>query len=613
MAAIDQVNLMLLLGAVLLLAGIASSLLAARLGAPLLLLFLAVGMLAGEDGILGLPFNDYRSTYLVGTLALSLILFDGGLRTRLSTFRLALAPAVLLATAGVALTAALTGLAAWWLLGLPVLGALLVGSVLASTDAAAVMLLLRAGGVQVDQRVGALLEVESGLNDPMAVMLTLLLVTLLAAGAATGAGATVGQVAWFLAVHMLLGGVVGLVAGFLVSLALERLTLADGLRPPLVAVFAVAAAMAASVGGGSGLLAAYLAGLVLGNRRPPGLSDVLGFSDALTWIAQVAMFVLIGLLVTPTELVDHAAAGLVVFAALTFVARPAAVVLCLAWFRFSWREHLFAAWVGLRGSVAVLLAAIPALAGVPGGTLYFNLAFIVVLASLALQGWTLRRVAGWLGLLLPPVPATPRAVLDLPGVRDAEILAFPIQPNSPALAGPLPAWVRPLLLLSDGVLSPAPPRPTLAPGDTLYVLAEPGREGEYDRLFAAEAETDLPALGAFSVDAGASVADIAAAYGFAPPPVPAGETIAGLFAAEYGGMVGLGDRLSLGGVGLVAEAVEDGQVVRAAIDLEPTPARRAGMRLLLRRLRVGTRRRRRSSPGKVPHARAESAAARDDG
>lgn len=583
---IALVNLLLLLGAALLLAAILSSLLAQRVGAPLLLVFLGLGMLAGEDGPLGLPFSDHRATYLVGTLALSLILFDGGLRTRLATFRLALAPAVLLATVGVAITAAVTGLASWWWLGLPLLGALLVGSVLASTDAAAVMLLLRAGGVQVDQRIGALLEVESGLNDPMAVMLTLLLVSLLAAG-----GGTAGGIVWFLAVQIVVGAAAGLAGGAVTVSALSRLALPEGLRPPLAMAFGVTIAATASVAGGSGLLAAYVAGLVVGNRRPPGIVAVLGFSEATTWIAQIAMFLVIGLLVTPTELVTQIESGLFVFAALTFLARPLAVVLCLALFRFGWREHAFAAWVGLRGSVAVLLAAIPELARISEGELYFNMVFIAVVASLLLQGWTLRHAARWLGLLLPARPAPPRAVLDLPGARDAEIMAFPISATSPALSRPLPDWVRPLLLLADGHLRPAPERPVLVPGQTLYVLAPHGREGELDRFFAPEATDEAPALGAFTIEADARVADLAAAYGLAVPPVPAGETVAGLFAAEYGGLVGLGDRVRLGELSLVAEAVEDGHVLRAAIDLDAAPVRRDAPRLALRRLRAALRRR----------------------
>ncbi|MCC7282121.1 MAG: potassium/proton antiporter, partial [Acetobacteraceae bacterium] len=414
MAEIALINLLLLLGVGLLLAGILSSLLAMRMGAPLLLMFLGIGMLAGENGLLGIRFSDYRTTYLVGTLSLSLILFDGGMRTRLSTFRLALAPALLLSTAGVVITALVTGLAAWWWLGLPLLGALLVGSVLGSTDAAAVMLLLRGGGVQVDQRVGALLEVESGLNDPMAVMLTILLVGLLTVGGSE-VEPSAAELALFLLHQAVIGVAAGLAGGAIAVLGLSRLQLTEGLRPALAVTFGLTIATASAVLDGSGLLAAYVAGLVIGNRRPPGIAAVLDFSEAATWIAQIGMFTLIGLLVTPARLVGDLKAGLLVFAALTLLARPAAVVLCLAPFRFSLREHVFAAWVGLRGSVAVLLAAIPAVAAVPQGERYFHLVFIAVVASLLLQGWTLRRLAHALGLLLPARHGVARTVLDLPG------------------------------------------------------------------------------------------------------------------------------------------------------------------------------------------------------
>ncbi len=588
MAEIASANLILLVGAVLLLLGILSYLVAMRLGAPLLLVFLLLGMLAGEDGVLGIRFADTRATYMVGMLALSLILFDGGMRTRLATVRLALGPAVLLASIGVVITAVLTGLASWWWLGLPLLGTLLVGCVLASTDAAAVMLLLRGGGVQVDQRIGALLEVESALNDPMAVMLTLMLVSLLSAGETT-----IGGMAAFLALQVIVGAAFGLGGGVLAVLALALLPLAEGLRPVLAVALGLVIATAASALDGSALLAAYLAGLVVGNRRPPGIAAVLDFSDALTWFAQIGMFLLIGLLVTPTALLGEWQHAMVVFAALTFVARPVAVALCLAPFRYTWREHVFAAWVGLRGSVAVLLAAIPALARLPQSETYFNLVFIVVLTSLLLQGWTLRRAARALGLLLPARPEPPRAVLDLPGVRDTEIMALPIAPGSPVLHHRLPDWALALLRLSAGQLGPVAPGARFAAGDMLYLLVPPGREAEIGRFFAAEREDALVGLGSFSVDGSARIEDLAAAYGLAAPPVPAGETVAGLFAADYGGLVGRGDRVRLAGLSLVAEEVADGQVVRAGLDLEAAPERREGRHLLRRRLRVAGRRLRR--------------------
>lgn len=587
MAEIVSLNLLILLGAALTLAGILTSLAASRFGAPLLLVFLGLGMLAGEDGLLGLRFDDTRATYLVGTIALSVILFDGGMRTRFAIFRLAVAPSVLLATLGVIITGGLTGAAAHYLVGLSWPSALLVGAVVGSTDAAAVLFLLRAGGVQLSQRVGALLEVESGLNDPMAVLLTLLLVGVVQSGTADPAG-----IALFLVKHGVLGAGFGIGGGFLARLGLERLKLPAGLRPPLAAAFGVGVSAAASVADGSGLLAAYLAGLILGNRHVEGLASILDFSEALTWLAQIAMFLVIGLLVTPTQMLRYLEAGLIISAALAFVARPVAVWLCLIPFRFTWREKTFVSWVGLRGSVAVLLAAIPALAGLPNGQLFFNLAFIVVLSSLLVQGWTLRRVATALGLVLPGAAAPVRhAVLDLPGAPGSEIFALELLPDSPALHRALPPWARPLLLLRDGLLTVPGPDPALHPGDTLYLLAPPGRDTEIDRHFAIA--TDEAPLGAFSVEGTAEITALAAAYGVAPPPVPEGETVADLFASEYGGFVGLGDRLRLGALSLAAEEVAEGRVQRAAIDLEALPDRRDAPRLLLRRIRLGLRRTRR--------------------
>jgi cell volume regulation protein A len=584
MEAIANLNLLILLGAALALAGILTSLAASRFGAPLLLVFLGLGMLAGEDGPLGLQFNDTAATYLVGTVALSLILFDGGLRTRLSTFRLALAPAVPLATLGVLVTGGLTGAAAHYWVGLSWPQALLVGAVVGSTDAAAVLFLLRAGGVQLSQRVGAVLEVESGLNDPMAVLLTLLLVGVVQSGSADPA-----EVMVFLLRQGVLGAAFGIGGGFLARYGLERLKLPAGLRPPLAAAYGVGIAAAAAVADGSGLLAAYLAGLVLGNRHVEGLASILDFSEALTWLAQIAMFLVIGLLVTPTQLLGQLEAGLIISAALAFVARPVAVWLCLIPFRFTWREKVFVSWVGLRGSVAVLLAAIPALAGLPDGQLYFNLAFIVVVSSLAVQGWSLRRVARALGLVLPGA-AQPvrRAVLDLPGAPGSEIFAIEIDIGSPALERALPDWMRPLLLLRDGVLSVPGPVPELQAGDTLYLLAPPNREAALDRHFAIA--TDEAPLGAFSVEGSAELAALAAAYGSEAPNLPSGETVSDLFSATYGGFVGLGDRVRLGGLSLAAEAVEEGRVTRAAIDLEALPERRDAPRLLLRRARLSLRR-----------------------
>src|SRR5437867_9561985 len=336
MAALDAISIGILFGALLVLAGIMSSLVAMRFGAPLLLVFLIVGMLAGEGGPGGIQFADVHTAYVVGSIALALILFDGGLRTRFATFRSVLAPAVTLVTVGVLVTAALTAPVAKFLLGMTWTEALLVGAVIASTDAAAVFFLIHARGLRLRPRVAATLEVESGSNDPFAVLLTVILVEFL----------TVGDRSWqhvlsVLAEQAALGTLIGILGGHVIVIVLNRLALAQGLHAPFVAtsalvIFALAAALHAS-----GFLAVYLAGLVVGNRPTRAHNTVVVFLDAVTWLAQIVMFVLLGLLVWPMRLVDSIFPALAVAVVLMFIARPAAVFACLAPFRFAWRGKAF--------------------------------------------------------------------------------------------------------------------------------------------------------------------------------------------------------------------------------------------------------------------------------
>src|SRR5437016_2225448 len=444
MAALDAISIGILFGALRVLAGIMSSLVAMRFGAPLLLVFLIVGMLAGEGGPGGIQFDDVRTTYVVGSIALALILFDGGLRTRFATFRSVLAPAVTLATVGVLLTAALTAPVAEYLLDMSWIEALLVGAVVASTDAAAVFFLIHARGLRLRPRVGAVLEVESGSNDPFAVLLTILLVEFL----------TVGDRSWqhvaiVLAEQAILGTIIGLFGGRAIVFVLNRLGLAQGLHAPFVTTSALVIFGLASAAHGSGFLAAYLAGLVVGNRPTRAHNTVIVFLDAATWLAQIVMFVLLGLLVSPARLLDSLWPALAVAATLMFVARPVAVFLCLAPFRFSWREKAFISWVGLRGAVGIFLASIPLLVNLPKAHLYFDIAFVVVLASLLIQGWTIPWAARRLHIALPRQDHMPRRVeLDLPGQLAQEIVGYPVAANSPYLRrGLLPSWARPTLVV----------------------------------------------------------------------------------------------------------------------------------------------------------------------
>src|SRR5712672_165552 len=480
MAALDAISIGILLGALLVLAGIMSSLVALRFGAPLLLVFLIVGMLAGEGGPGGLKFDDVHTTYVVGSIALALILFDGGLRTRFATFRSVLAPALTLATVGVMITAGLTDPVARYLLDMSWSESLLVGAVVASTDAAAVFFLVHARGLRLRPRVGATLEVESGSNDPFAVFLTIVLIEFLLQGEGSWQ-----HVLGALAGEAVLGGILGIFGGRAIVFALNRLGLAQGLHAPFVATSALVIFGLASFVHASGFLAVYLAGLVVGNRPTRAHNTVVVFLDAVTWLAQIVMFVLLGLLVWPGRLVETIWPALAVAATLMFVARPAAVFLCLAPFRFQWREKAFISWVGLRGAVGIFLASIPLLVHLPYAYLYFDIAFVVVLTSLLVQGWTIAWAARRLHIALPRHDHLPRRVeLDLPGQLEQELVGYPVAENSPYLQrGLLPAWARPTLVVrQERILSPPEAQP-LRQGDYIYLLAPPEKAQALDRFF----------------------------------------------------------------------------------------------------------------------------------
>jgi cell volume regulation protein A len=588
MASLDAVSLTILLGAVMVLAGIMSSLVALRFGAPLLLVFLIIGMLAGEGGPGGIRFDDLRSTYTVGSIALALILFDGGLRTRFSTFRTVLAPAGGLATVGVLLTAALTAPVAKATLGISWLEAFLVGAMVGSTDVAAVFFLIHARGLRLRPRVGAVLEVESGTNDPFAVFLTVVLIQILKFGEQPWS-----EIAVTLAAQALVGAAVGIIGGRAMALVLNRLDLPQGLHAPFVATAALAVFGLAAAVHGSGFLAAYLAGLAVGNRRTRAHNTVIVFLDAVTWLAQIVMFVLLGLLVWPGRLQATAGPALLIAATLMLVARPLAVMICLLPFRFSWREKLFISWVGLRGAVGIFLASIPLLVGMKDAQLYFDVAFVVVLASLLIQGWTIAAAARRLHVALPRIdPVAHRVELDLPGQLTQELVGYAVETNSPYLRrGIVPSWAKPTLVVRDEQVLTAAEAGTVHHGDYVYLLAPPEKAQALDRFFVDMPPPTTPdprLLGDFFIPADVKLGALAEIYGLS---IEAGEvetSLADYFLAQLG-QPHVGDRLPLGSVALIAHAVADGKVTTVGLQLaEPeAPAPRPR---LLRRLRVALRR-----------------------
>ncbi|TAL01097.1 MAG: potassium/proton antiporter [Rhodospirillaceae bacterium] len=573
MESIAFANVLLLGGGLMVLLGIVSSLIATRFGAPLLLVFLVLGMLAGENGPGHIAFNDYRLTYIVGSLALAVILFDGGLRTHLPRLRGAIGPATVLATFGVVATTVLAGAAASLIFRIPPLQGLLLGSIVASTDAAAVFFLLHAGGLQLRQRVGATIEIESAANDPIAVFLTVMLVEIILGqgGTATGWSAA-GGILGHLAIEAGVGVLGGLMGGFAASWALNRMALPSGLHPLLVIATAVVIYALTAILHGSGFLAVYLAGLILGNRPLRAAASIVTVNDTATWLCQIAMFLLLGLLVTPSHLWQVAVPAVTLAAALILVARPVAVWLSLSPFGFSWREKTFISWVGLRGAVSIFLAAIPTLAGVTGADLYFNVAFVVVLVSLVIQGWSMTPTARRLGIALPRVSVPVRRVeLDLPGQLELEMVGYPVTADSAVVNGAIvPQWARPAFVIRDqSIVMPSEARP-LRVGDHAYFLVPPRRAAQLDALFAAHTElltTDEPFFGEFDFDGTIKLREVAAFYGLALDGELVELTIAALFAARFDDTPEVGDHLPVGTATLVAREVVDGHVTRAGLQL----------------------------------------------
>lgn len=462
--------LLLVVGVLLLVSALISRA-SARFSVPVFLLFLGLGMLAGSEGIGGIAFEDYGFAFRLGTMALTLILFDGGLNTPLESFRRGLAPASVLATLGVVGTASLVALGAW-LLGFDGPTAFLLGSVVASTDAAAVFSVLRGSGVQLKQRVGTTLELESGLNDPMAVILTMALTHSLAEGRTPGL-----EIAVEVIVQIIVGTAFGLGAGFAGRALLRRSRLAaGGLYPVLSLAVALIAFGLPTLMAGSGFLAVYLAAVLLGGGQIPYQTGLRHFHDAAAWCGQVAMFLMLGLLVFPSRLLAVAWEGLALGLILAFVARPLVVTLCLLPFRFPVKETAFISWVGLRGAVPIILATFPVLERVPAAERLFNVIFFVVVVSAIVPGgtvsWLSRRLR-----LTSNAPPPPKAVLEINSTQmlDGEVLSFYIDEALPVCFStladiPFPAGAAAMLVVRGGELVAPKGDTALLPGDHAYLF-----------------------------------------------------------------------------------------------------------------------------------------------
>jgi cell volume regulation protein A len=568
---VDLINQNILIGALLLLFGVLASALSRRLGMPLLLAFLSVGMLAGEDGPGGIVFNDIEIAYLIGSVALAVILFEGGMNTRTATFHFSLRPAFTLATLGVVITSVIVGAFAAWMLSLSWWYGLLVGATVGSTDAAAVFASLRARGISLEQRVAATLEIESASNDPMAIFLTLALVQVF-----TQDSAPVTQLLWLFLIQMGIGAVTGLAGGKLLVWLINRVYLERDLYPLLALAGGISVFGATTVAGGSGFLAIYLAGVVLGNNRLHEARRIMRIHNGMAWLAQGVMFLMLGLLATPRNLLPYTTASVAMAAVLMLVARPVAVGLCLLPFGFSWRERLFIGWVGLRGAVPIILALFPLFANLPNAILFLDVAFFIVIISLLVQGSTIAPLARLLRLEVPLAPEPDQRLdIDTPGGEKLAFFGYRLAASSKAVGRrpeelSLPPKMQLAGVIRQDFLAPAQVD-TLAVGDFVCLIGESTALEATNDLFAGAVTPkrleEQEFFGYFVLNGAAPLNEVTAAYLITLPDAKTNQTLGEYLKNRFNNNPVVGDRLQVGSIEFVVRKVEDDQIVQVGLKL----------------------------------------------
>ena len=566
----DTINTLFILSGFLIALSVLASRLSTLAGVPLLLIFLGLGMLAGEEGILGIAFDDYSLAFVIGHLALAMILLDGGLRTRLKTFRVGFKPALSLATLGVFITSGLVGLVSMWVFDLTLVQGLLVGAIVGSTDAAAVFSMLSGSGVNLNERVGATLEIESGTNDPMAIFLTIVLVEVLA-----GDIGGIVDTGLFLVTQFGLGMIIGLGAGWLIARLLRWVDLAPGLYSLLALALGFFVFGLASALGGSGFLAIYLAGLMIGNQPGRHLNFILPVHDGLAWLSQIGLFLVLGLLVNPSELLEHALPALLVALSLIFIARPLAVLLAIKpFFKFRWREVGFISWVGLRGAVPIVLAIFPVIGGVENASFYFNVAFAVVLMSLIIQGGTLPWMARRMRVEVPKsVTPSLRGPLGVLPENDYEMFVYVVDNEDlqdvPIRLLRFPSGALISALFREHAMLHPKGSTRLQLGDVLCVIGRTDDLPALNRLFNGDATLKQVRafFGTFTFDGHARMQDIADAYGLTLSPGEHDMTLAEFVSLRVGGHPVVGDDVDWHGIHWVVSDMEGNTVTRVGLRL----------------------------------------------
>ncbi|WP_107687773.1 potassium/proton antiporter [Neisseria wadsworthii] len=548
----DTLNIFFLVTALLLFVSVIVSRISARVGMPLLLAFLGVGMLAGEDGIGGIKFDSFTGATFVGQLALAIILLDGGLRTKFETFRIALKPASILASWGVLAGVGLLGIFATFYMGIDWKLGLLMAAIVGSTDAAAVFSLLRNSGVRLNARIQATLELESGINDPMAILLVSVLINLIMQPEATGFLFIVQMFVLQLGLGLLFGWLAGKTLAFILS----QIRLAEGLYAILIASGGLLVFSITNLSGGSGFLAVYLAGVLIGNSRNSSVEHVLNVMDGLAWLAQAAMFLVLGLLVTPSRMLEHGMDALVIAGFLMLIARPLAVYSSIKWFHYSKKELAYISWVGLRGAVPITLAIMPLMMGVPNSRLLFDVAFAVVILSLLIQGTTIPYLANKLQVVLPPKPE-PLSYREIWLARNLSVglQSFKVAAGSEAENSHPYVMTRPeefadsrlFALIRNGKPVQVSMNTRMQEDDTAWYILPEEKGDAFAEQFADlnDHTTEQQFYGEFILNPEVKVGDLAQVYGIAVKEDEAHLSLVDLFRARFGDIPVAGDRIMI--------------------------------------------------------------------